>query len=97
MKPGVSRKDTITSKYERPLDQIVAATKEVLAYNGTIASDDRANNTLTAKVDNRTVYVRVTSIDEYLTQVEVQTRGNYGQPDIDLSSEIDKQIALRLR
>lgn len=98
MKPGVPfSKDEIVNRYERPVDQIVAAAREVLAFNGTIDFDDRVNNVLKARVDTRTVWVQVVEVDVNLSEVTVQARTRGGVSDIDLASEVSTQIALRLR
>jgi hypothetical protein len=89
-------KDSITSRYERPVDQIFAAAKAVLAFNGTLTGENTLSNVVEAKIDKRTVWVRVTQIDPKLSQVEVQARHG-GGTDVDLASEIDKQIALQLK
>ena len=90
-------KDKIDSRYERPVASVFTAAKEVLAFNGVLISENTINNSLEAKVDTRTVWVRVDKIDEKITQVTVQTRKKGGGADIYLAAEIDKQIALKLR
>ncbi len=89
-------KDKIESRYQRSIPQLIAATKVVLARNGTLVSDDTINHTVTARVDTRTVWVKVTEIDPNVSGVTVQARTKGGSPDVDLASEIDKQIALHL-
>ncbi|HEY1173580.1 MAG TPA: DUF3568 family protein [Verrucomicrobiae bacterium] len=90
-------KDKIISSYERPVAQIFAASKEVLAANGVLNREDTINKTIEAKVNQRTVYVKVSEVDPNVTQVIVQVRTKAGASDIDLAAEIDKQIALRLK
>ena len=90
-------KDKIESRYERPVAPVFTAAKEVLAFNGVLTSENTINNSLEAKVDTRTVWVRVDKIDEKITQVTVQTRTKGGGADIYLAAEIDKQIALKLK
>ena len=89
-------KDKIESRYERPVAQVFAAAKAVLAFNGVLTSENTINNSLEAKVNTRTVWVRVDKIDEKVTQVTVQTRTKGGGADIYLAAELDKQIALKL-
>jgi hypothetical protein len=97
MKAGVPFvKDTIESRYQRPIPVLVDAAKKVLARNGTLVSDDTINNTVTARVDTRTVWVKITEVDANVSEVQVQARTKAGAADIDLASEIDKQIALQL-
>jgi hypothetical protein len=97
LKPGVPfAKDKIESRYERPVNEIFAAAKAVLADNGTLVREDTINKTVEAKVDTRTVRVKVQEQDPTVSHVVVQVRTKGGGSDVDLASEIDKQIALRL-
>lgn len=89
-------KDKLIRVYERPVMQCWAAAKDVLTANGTIFSEDVMQSTISARVDTRTVRVKVEAIDPKVTRVTVQTRTKMGNSDLDLGGEIDKQIALRL-
>ncbi len=95
------RKDRIISRYQIPVAQVVDAAKEVLAGEkgglGALQSENRINNSLVAKVDNRMVYLKVTEVEPNISEVVVQVRTDAGWSDIDWAAEIDKQIALRLR
>jgi hypothetical protein len=93
--PGL--KDKIESKYQFPPAQVLTAARAALKHNGTIVSDDSVTQTVTAKVDTRTVIVKVSEIDPKVTGVIVQVRAKGGGTDIDLAAEIDKQIALNLK
>ena len=88
-------RDTRTALYPRTADQVAAATLVVLNRDGKLLVDNVVNNTFQAKVNERNVWVRVTKVDEKTTQLVVQARGAMGG-DIDLASELDKQIALQL-
>jgi hypothetical protein len=90
-------KDKIESRYERTVTQVTDAAREALKANGTLISEDVVNNTLTAKVDTRTVYVKINKLDPKVTQVITQVRTKGGGSDVDLAAEIDKQIALNLQ
>lgn len=90
-------KDTITSRYERPVEPIFAAAKKVLADMGTLYGENTITKTLEAKIDTRTVWVRIEEADPKVSKVTVQVRTNGGGSDIDLASEVDKRIALQLR
>ena len=97
MKAGVPfAKDTIESRYERPVDQILTAARQVLTHNGTLTGDNAVTKTLEAKIDTRTVWVKVDEVEPKISRVQVQVRRKAGGGDVDLASEIDKQIALRL-
>jgi PBP1b-binding outer membrane lipoprotein LpoB len=89
-------KDRIIRVYERPVMQVWAAAKDVLTANGTIFSEDVMQSAVSARVDTKTVRVKVESIDPKMTRVTTQVRTKMGNSDLDLAGEIDKQIALRL-
>jgi ribosome-binding protein aMBF1 (putative translation factor) len=84
-----------------PLEQIFLSAKEVLAGEkgglGVLQSENRVNNSLVAKVNTRLVYVKVTEVEANINEIVVQVRTDAGWSDVDLASEIDKQIALRLQ
>ena len=89
-------KDKIVRVYERPVMQCWAAAKDVLTAMGTVFSEDVMQSTVSARVDTKTVRVKVESIDPKMTRVTTQVRTKLGNSDLDLGGEIDKQIALRL-
>jgi hypothetical protein len=92
-RPGLPMaKDTIESRYERPVDSIFGAAKDVLKFNGTLVGENTINHSLEAKIDTRTVWVAVDEIEPKVSRVRVQARTKGGRGDIDLASEIDKQI-----
>jgi len=90
-------KDSIDSRYERPVDQIFAAAKDVLILNGTLVGENTVAHTLEAKVDNNTVGVKVEAVEPNISHVIVQVRNKSGFSNIDLASQIDKRIALQLQ
>jgi hypothetical protein len=97
VKAGVPfSKDKIEGRYERPVDQVFAAAKEVMKFNGALEGENTIGKTLWGKVDTRTVWIKVEEVDPKVSRVIVQARKKGGGRDIDLASEIDKQIALRL-
>ena len=91
-------RDKFTSQYERSVPQILSAAKKVLAFNGTLVAENTLNNSLEAKVNQVSVWVRAEAVDtaKPLTKVIVQTRDRAGAADLELAKEIDKQIALQL-
>ena len=93
--PGL--KDTIESRYERPVDQVYESARATLAFNGAITKQNDPARILEAKVNNRTVWVRVDEVEPRVSRVFVQARRNGSRGDIQLAAELDKQIALRLR
>lgn len=90
-------KDSVEGRYERPIDQIYEAAIEVLRFNGTVVDENRINHSLTARVDTRTAWVRIEELSPTVTRVLVQARTKWGRPDVDMASELEKQIALQLK
>lgn len=99
-------KNTIQSRYERPVDQVFQAAKEVIAFNGSLVNEGvlygqtnavaNTVRTIEGSVNQRTVWVRIEQVDPRVTAVAVQTRTSAGGTDIELAAELDKQIALKL-
>jgi hypothetical protein len=89
-------KDSIPGCYERSVPQVFEASKKVLARLGTLVSEDTINKVITAKVDTRNVWIKVTDVDKTVTRVMVQVRTHGGGTDIELAAQIDKEIALQL-
>ena len=69
---GPPGKDKIESRYERPVETIFAAAKEVLRFNGTLYGENTISHTLEAKVDTRTVWVSVDEVEPKVSRVIVQ-------------------------
>ena len=92
---GFPAKDTITSKYEKPVPMLTAATHDVLTRNGQMIVENIVDHTFQAKVNQHNVWVKVADLDGKITVVTVQARGPMGG-DVDLAAEISKQIALQL-
>ena len=95
-------KDSVAGHYERPLDQVYEAAKDVVKFNGALVNESILHTetnvvkTVEGKVNQRTVWVRVEAADPKVTGVLVQTRTSGGLSDLDLAHEIEKQIALKL-
>ncbi len=95
-------KDEVMGRYERPLDDVYNAAKQVILFNGTLVNESILHGqtnevkTLEGRVNQRFVWVRAEQLDPKLTQVTVQARTTGGGRDIDLAHELEKQIALKL-
>lgn len=99
-------KDTIKSRYQRPMDQVYDAAKEVIQFNGALVREGTLygqtnviNNMariVEGKVNERAIWIRVQQIESAVTDVAVQARKPSGGSDIELAAELDKQIALKL-
>lgn len=95
-------KDTVEGQYQRPVETVFTAAREVIRENGSLISESVQHSetnqvkTIVGKVDQRTVYVRVAPVDASITSVRVQARTSGGGPDVYLAHEMEKQIALKL-
>jgi PBP1b-binding outer membrane lipoprotein LpoB len=95
-------KDRVQGYYERPVDQVYEAAKNVVMFNGTMQNESILHDTTNAvrtvegRVNLRKVWIRVEGVDAKTTAVVVQTRTSGGATDIDLAHELEKQIALKL-
>ena len=95
-------KDRVEGRYERTVDQVASAAKQVMTSNGVLVNESVLYNqtntvkTVEGKVNQRTVWVRIEPVDPRITQVTVQARTPGGGADIDLAHELEKQIALKL-
>ena len=91
LKVGVPGKDTLVSRYEAPYDKVKTAAIAVLKRNGTLVGDDLIRKVLEARIDTATVYVALDDSEPKITKISVQVRRG-AVPDIDLASELQKQI-----
>jgi len=95
-------KDKFESRYQRTLDRVYAAAVEVVKLNGAIERESILNpgpnqaKTIEAKVNGRKVWVRVEAVDPNVTSVIVQVRTSGGGSDLELTQELQKQIAINL-
>jgi hypothetical protein len=95
-------KDTVAGRYNRTVEQVYAASVAVIQANGVLIKEfiphDTTNavRSLEGKVNQRTVWIRVEGVDNKTTQVDVQSRGSWGGSDLDLTHELEKEIALQL-
>jgi hypothetical protein len=95
-------KDIVAGRYARSIDQVYQASLFVIKDNGVLIKEyiphdsTNAMRALEAKVNQRNVYISVEAVDPKTTQVSVQSLGSWGGSDLDLSHELEKQIALQL-
>jgi hypothetical protein len=95
--------DRVDGRYERPALQVYAAAKDVVRYNGTLVNEITQHNetnavvySLEGRVQERKVFIAVKEMDPKTSEVTVQVRTSAGGTDIELSHELEKQIALKL-
>jgi hypothetical protein len=96
-------KDTVAGRYQRSVEQVYQAAVAVVQNNGVLITEyiphDNTNavRSLEGKVNQRNVWIRVEAVDARpTTQVTVQARGTWGNSDLDLVHELEKEIALQL-
>jgi len=95
-------KDKFESRYERPVDMVYAAAADVIKQNGLISRESiispgtNSVRAIEGKVNSRNVWVRVEAVDPKVTSIKVQVRSKSGGTDLDLTQELQKQIAINL-
>ena len=95
-------KDAVENRYERTVDQVFEASKEVVRSNGVLNnesilhSETNAVKTVEGKVNQRDVWVRVEALSPQVTSVKVQVRTQAGGSDVDLAHEVASQITAKL-
>lgn len=94
--------DTAEAKYPRTVEQVFGAAKSVVGQKGTVTKESTLlgqTNTVRVvegKVNQRSVWVRVESLEAGITGVKVQVRTSGGGTDKPLAYQLDKEIALKL-
>jgi len=96
-------KDSVAGRYNRSVEQVYAASVAVIQNNGVLireyitpSTNNIPTRSLEGKVNQRNVWIRVEAVDNKTTQVDVQSRGSWGASDLDLTHELEKEIALQL-
>ncbi len=101
--PNFWGQDSFVSKYERPADQVYQASITVVKNNGVLLTEyiphDATNavRSLYGKVNQKNVWIQVSPVDPTLTQIAVEVRSTMGFRDLDLTHELEKEIALQLQ
>ena len=95
-------KDRVAGRYQRSVDQVYQAAVQVVQSDGVMLTEfiphDTTNTVraLQGKVNQRNVWIRVAVVDPQITEVTVQARTKWGNRDVDLAHELEKEIALKL-
>jgi hypothetical protein len=85
-------KDSIESRYERPLSLVHDAAVEVLKTHGGVTSDDVVKRVVAGVAFNRKIWISFEESTPGFTTVITQARTKAGGADVDIASEIDKLI-----
>ena len=100
--PVMWSRDTVAGRYNRTVDQVYQASLVVIQKNGVLLTEyiphDNTNNirSLSGRVNNSKVWVRVSAVDSRTSQIDVQARTKWGSADVDLVHELEKEVALEL-
>ena len=95
-------RDSVEGRYPRSVDQVYQASVQVIQHNGVILTEyiphDTTNTvrSLKGRADQCDVWLRVEAVDPKITQVSVEARTKWGNSNIDLAHELEKEIALQL-
>ncbi len=95
-------RDTVSGRYNRSVDQVYQAAKQVINANGVLLTEYVPHSytnevrSMSGRVGDRKVWIRVGEIDPKITQVDVEARTKIGRVDLDLVHELEKEIALKL-
>jgi hypothetical protein len=95
-------RDSVAGRYQRPLEEVYQASVKVIQQNGVLLTEyvphDYTNEvrSLSGRINDRKVWIRVEQIDPKVSQVDVEARTKMGRVDIDLVHELEKEIALEL-
>jgi hypothetical protein len=96
------QRDRVEGRYQRPVDQVYQASVQVIQNNGVVITEfiphDTTNTvrSLQGKANQCDVWLRVEAVDPQVTQVTVEARTKWGNSNIDLAHELEKEIALQL-
>ncbi len=95
-------KDSVAGRYQRDLDTVYKASVAVIQNDGVLLTEyiphDNTNavRSLTGRVNDCKVWIRVEQVDPKISQVDVEARTKWGRVNIDLVHELEKEIALQL-
>jgi hypothetical protein len=96
------QKDRVEGRYQRSVDQVYQAAVQVVQSDGVMVTEfiphDTTNTVraLQGKVNQRNVWIRVAAESPQITAVTVQARTKWGNRDVDLAHQLEKEIALQL-
>ena len=99
--PG--RTDTVPKRYDRPVENVLAASREALDLLGTMTPEQvnptDKSHVLTGRINSSYVEIKVLpdkQSPENISAVYIQVRTKYRNPDLLLASELSEQITLAL-
>jgi|TARA_B100001971_G_C18249308_1_gene576884 hypothetical protein len=99
--PG--RTDTVPKRYDRPVETVLAASREALGLLGTVTPEQinpkDKSHVLTGRINSRYVEIKVLPDKQSpanISAVYIQVRTTWRNPDLLLAAELSNQITLAL-
>ena len=95
-------RDAVAGRYQRSVDEVYRAAIQVINNDGTLLTEyiphDTTNNVraFMGRVNQNKVWMRVESVDPQITQISVEARTKWGNQDLDMAHELEKEVALQL-
>jgi len=95
-------RDAVAGRYQRPVDEVYRAAIQVINNDGTLLTEyipHDTTNTVRAfmgRVNQNKVWMRVEAVDPQITQITVEARTKWGNQDLDMAHELEKEVALQL-
>ena len=95
-------RDSVSGVYPRPVDEVYRAAVRVINNNGTLLTEYIPHGTtntvraLMGQVNQNKVWMRVEAVDPQTSELTVEARTKWGNQDLDMAHELDKEVALQL-
>ena len=86
-------------RYDKPVADVMAATRVALGAMGTITGEEATKNVVSARINTRYVWVKISpdsQAPEAISAVRIQVRTKYRNPDQQTASAIAEQVTLAL-
>ena len=93
------RTDSVERRYDKPVADVMAATRIALGAMGTITGEEATKNVISARINTRYVWVKVSpdsQAPDAISAVRIQVRTKYRIPDQQTASAIAEQVTLAL-
>jgi hypothetical protein len=97
-------RDAVSGAYQRSLDEVYAAAVKVINTDGALLTEyiphDTTNTarSFVGRVSDNEVWMRVeaVTVSPPLTSITVEARTKWGNQDLDMAHELEKEVALQL-
>jgi hypothetical protein len=97
-------RDAVSGGYQRSVDEVYAAAVKVINTDGTLLTEyipHDTTNTVRAfvgRVNDNKVWMRVAAVtvDPPVSEITVEARTKWGNQDLDMAHELEKEVALQL-